>query len=624
MKRALSWATMVAAVWVMTTNCEGVGATAVLPGVPFVLQRTTQADLRQLLGEDYAGARLVVERDSALHVLHLAAGRMVRVWPVGPADSMAGLSRAYWAPDGREIAASVDGAAMIVDAATGSGRPLLPGKEVHEPQFWVDPDTGERCIVYKDVEGEYLWPEDHQIGATWRYRPGAGSVEKLADFPCDSGLSRDGRFLFDTVGHAIMRDLATGRTHVLNGYDLACNGSSSPDNSHRVMHLIWPHSHFGIRNHYDRLVWAIEKPAWADEWDNPRWSNHPDLCTAVLKRGSQRLIVLIRISTQRMVVLQPLDGEWYTPQLWVPSGDAAAKEPYSPIRYLALKDLAAFKHKIAAADSYEPILRELAAIDHPEARLIEEALDTWGRQMLTDAANRPPYDAVVMCREVIARFGSEHALGRAAKRELRQPRRRSQDRLNNQMQALLEAAGSIPPPDGEADPFGENAYSRRYRMVLDTIRKLSVRIQQASPDDEMAARASMVGERFGIVDEHCDVFMPGPVIVEATVQQVSRMPTVREIAPYRSAVLYVRYGVDRLVDGEYQPESIIVAHWAIRDGQPTDADKIKPGQKVLLTCSPLEGHDELRGIPRSQDADDPALDPFMVESVEPILDAPNE
>ena len=250
------------------------GAAVAEPDASTAVEMARVTSLRDVLGKDLAGARLVGTRDSQqVMMIDLGARRQRELFgleeplaSVEDAEEAADwdpghgeLGRPCFSPDGRSVLVSVDGRAWIVDVATAKATAILAERPVYEPQWWTDPATGELCVVFKDNDDEVVWPVDDGHGMTWRWRMKRGRLELLTRFPCDGGLSPDGRMIGDAVGHAMMRDLVTGRTYVLANADIACNASTSPDNSHRLMHLFWPHDHFGIRNRYDRVLWRIDR-----------------------------------------------------------------------------------------------------------------------------------------------------------------------------------------------------------------------------------------------------------------------------------------------------------------------------------------------------------------------------
>lgn len=110
---------------------------------------------------------------------------------------------------------------------------------------------------------------------------------------------------------------------------------------------------------------------------------------------------------------------------------------------------------------------------------------------------------------------------------------------------------------------------------------------------------------------------PAPVAVLATSRQpiarlvltarpveLARIPSPAAIAPYRQALVVNRYDVERIAEGRYAEKQIMVAHWAIRDGQvlPTAArDKTKTYRLVLEL---FDEHPELEGQRLIMDSDE--------------------
>ncbi len=77
--------------------------------------------------------------------------------------------------------------------------------------------------------------------------------------------------------------------------------------------------------------------------------------------------------------------------------------------------------------------------------------------------------------------------------------------------------------------------------------------------------------------------------------EASRIPTVRSIAPYRSALVVHRYEVLEVESGELKEQQILIAHWGIREGSVQTTSRIRPGQTLSITLESFDEHRELRG-----------------------------
>jgi hypothetical protein len=73
------------------------------------------------------------------------------------------------------------------------------------------------------------------------------------------------------------------------------------------------------------------------------------------------------------------------------------------------------------------------------------------------------------------------------------------------------------------------------------------------------------------------------ITLDATIESVSSIPTLAQLAPYDEAITFIEYRVDRIVDGRYDDQRIVIAHWCIREREPTAAAKWQPGLKQTLT-----------------------------------------
>lgn len=103
------------------------------------------------------------------------------------------------------------------------------------------------------------------------------------------------------------------------------------------------------------------------------------------------------------------------------------------------------------------------------------------------------------------------------------------------------------------------------------------------------------------VVEHTDAYekirksrKPAPrVQVEAVLSTTSKIPTLKEIRPYKNALALYEYRVEKVIAGKYDGKTIRVAHWVILNGQSLPAAGAKPGQKASLTLEPFEANPQL-------------------------------
>ncbi len=87
----------------------------------------------------------------------------------------------------------------------------------------------------------------------------------------------------------------------------------------------------------------------------------------------------------------------------------------------------------------------------------------------------------------------------------------------------------------------------------------------------------------------------GRAVVEARLESIAPIPTLRAIAPYRSALLAGRYEIARVIEGQLGETHVAIAHWVLRDGaRIPDADR-QPGRTYRVAIEPYDSHPELEG-----------------------------
>ena len=97
--------------------------------------------------------------------------------------------------------------------------------------------------------------------------------------------------------------------------------------------------------------------------------------------------------------------------------------------------------------------------------------------------------------------------------------------------------------------------------------------------------------------------LAGRLAVEARLEDLSAVPSPQAIRPYRAALIAHVYRVERVVEGTYQADRIMVAHWAIRDGSILDGATREAGRIYRLTLEPYDDHAELEGQRLIMDSD---------------------
>jgi hypothetical protein len=68
----------------------------------------------------------------------------------------------------------------------------------------------------------------------------------------------------------------------------------------------------------------------------------------------------------------------------------------------------------------------------------------------------------------------------------------------------------------------------------------------------------------------------------------SHVPTLKEIVPYREALVMYEYEVLDVLGGELGDETVRVAHWAIFDGRPQPIVEREVGEKNRLALEPFD------------------------------------
>ena len=95
----------------------------------------------------------------------------------------------------------------------------------------------------------------------------------------------------------------------------------------------------------------------------------------------------------------------------------------------------------------------------------------------------------------------------------------------------------------------------------------------------------------------------GRLLIEARLVATTPIPTLRAIAPYRSALIANTYQVETVVEGVYAEPTIVVAHWAIRDAQVVPGADREIGRTYRMTVDPYDDHLELEGERLLMDTD---------------------
>jgi len=94
------------------------------------------------------------------------------------------------------------------------------------------------------------------------------------------------------------------------------------------------------------------------------------------------------------------------------------------------------------------------------------------------------------------------------------------------------------------------------------------------------------------------------LIVEARLTDLSAIPTPRDIAPYRRALLVNGYDVVRVISGSYRQKKIMAAHWVIEEGQVLKDAIREKGKTYRMVMERYDDHPELEGERLIMDSDE--------------------
>jgi len=83
------------------------------------------------------------------------------------------------------------------------------------------------------------------------------------------------------------------------------------------------------------------------------------------------------------------------------------------------------------------------------------------------------------------------------------------------------------------------------------------------------------------------------LVLQATLLARSRVPTLREIAPYRQALAIDAYRVVRVIEGVYAEDEVRVVRRALLDGERLPSVGDRPGTPITLRLEPFDAHPEL-------------------------------
>ncbi|NQT20996.1 MAG: PKD domain-containing protein, partial [Planctomycetes bacterium] len=112
------------------------------------------------------------------------------------------------------------------------------------------------------------------------------------------------------------------------------------------------------------------------------------------------------------------------------------------------------------------------------------------------------------------------------------------------------------------------------------------------------------------------------VTVRGKLLAKSDVPTIKDIAPYRDAMVAHEYEVEEVVEGTYAQKKIRVARWGLVDARPSAVASEKPGESVALVVEPFADHPQLEAEVLSDTLDEDFDLPLYYEISNGPTDAP--
>lgn len=117
-----------------------------------------------------------------------------------------------------------------------------------------------------------------------------------------------------------------------------------------------------------------------------------------------------------------------------------------------------------------------------------------------------------------------------------------------------------------------------------------------------------------------DIDKDDPIELRVELTGKSKLPTLKDISPYREALVFYEYKLVKRLDGEFKGKKLRVAHWAIYDNQPQSIGKLKIGDKQELELYPYKQFKELESVYTSDTLElDPDI-PFYHDVGQKILE----
>ena len=82
--------------------------------------------------------------------------------------------------------------------------------------------------------------------------------------------------------------------------------------------------------------------------------------------------------------------------------------------------------------------------------------------------------------------------------------------------------------------------------------------------------------------------------VAAKLVTKSAVPTLKEVKPYRDALMVCKYRVTKVMRGNLKDREVLVTQWALLDGRPQAVASLSPGSDVRMVLEPSDANPQLK------------------------------
>ena len=353
---------------VLSSTCNYVGfrcACGVVPNGQYIGAATTDTALNPLL--------ITVSQDSLRSVVGTAYVKLAFVnvtgaartlcvidfsqsfpYPLQYADDRNVVAPAI-SPDGNYVAYCSAGIGLSVPSrisircidSLNSPIVQIAADSAYLPRWWVNPSTGDTCIVYTNssvMNSTSLWSSTETLLQKVSGGVPAGAPRVLvADGSYYDGLSTTGNFILASYPNLWMCNLSTSRVKQLfcyphngktaSGSSQACNASMSPDTgaNPRCLFLDFGcstvssitgcsygiHQYVFVTSFQDSVTDYVSRPAGEASWDFTKWSNQSQFAVASGEKASGQADALYLIDLNNRFSVQMVSGvQLEQPSLW--------------------------------------------------------------------------------------------------------------------------------------------------------------------------------------------------------------------------------------------------------------------------------------------------------------------